>query len=103
MMTTSCRMEDFRDVTLHIPDMHNDACVQIVMQALSQAPGIKPGSVLLDPDRRIVRLTYNSLLIADKNFEHLIAQAGFNVNDIPADEAARAALPLAARLPDDTP
>jgi copper chaperone CopZ len=96
-LAVSCRQQDFREVTLRVPDMHNQACVQIVMQALSRGPGIKPNSVLLDPDKRIIRLTYDSLLIADKNFEYLVAQAGFSVNGIPADEKARAALPPESR------
>ncbi len=96
-LAVSCRQQDFRELTLHVPDMHNQACVQIVMQALSRGPGIKPDSVLLDPDNRIIRLTYDSLLSADKNFEYLISRAGFSVNEIPADEKARAALPPEAR------
>ena len=96
-LTVSCRQHDFRELTLHVPDMHNQASVQIVMQALSRGPGIKPNSVLLDPDKRIVRLTYDSLLSADKNFEYLVAEAGFAVNGIPANEKARAALPLEAQ------
>ncbi len=96
-VTVSCRQQDFRELTLHVPDMHNPACVQIVMQALSRGPGIKPDSVLLDPDKRIIRLTYDSLLSADKNFEYLVSRAGFSVNGIPADEKARAALPTEAR------
>lgn len=96
-ITVSCRQHDYRELTLHVPDMHNQTCVQIVMQALSRGPGIKQDSVVLDPDRRIIKLTYDSLLSADKNFEYLVSKAGFSVNDIPADKKARAALPLEAR------
>lgn len=92
-LTVSCRQHDFRELTLHVPEMHNKACVNIVMQALSRGPGIKPGTVVLDPEKRIIRLTYDSLLSADKNFEYLVSKAGFSVNAIPGDEKARAALP----------
>jgi copper chaperone CopZ len=97
LLTVSCRQHDYRELTLNVPDMHNQACVQIVMQALSRGPGIKPNSVVLDPDKRIIKLTYDSLLSADKNFEYLVSKAGFAVNGIPADEKAKAALPLDAR------
>ncbi len=97
-VAVSCRQQDFRELTLNVPEMHNQACVNIVMQSLSRGPGIKPGSVLLDPGKRIIRLTYDSLLSADKNFEYLVSKAGFSVNGIPADEKARAALPPEARL-----
>ena len=95
--TVSCRQHDFRELTLDVPDMNNQVCVNIIMQALSRGPGIKPNSVTLDPEKRIVRLTYDSLLSADKNFEYLVSKAGFSVNGIPADEKARAALPPEAR------
>jgi len=73
--------------------MHNEAAIRLVMQALSRGPGIKPGSVLVDPQNRIVRFTYDSLLVADMNFVHLIAAAGFTANGIPGDENARANWP----------
>jgi hypothetical protein len=97
MFAASCRKQDLRELTLHIPEMQNDACVQIVMQALVRGPGIQQGSLLLDPSNRVVRLTYDSLLTADKNFEYLVSRSGFAVNAIPADQKARAALPPAAR------
>jgi len=95
--TVSCRQQDLRELTLNVPDMHNEAGRQIVVQALARGPGIQPGSLRLDPQARVIRLTYDSLLAAEKNFEYLVAKAGFAVNAIPADEAARAALPPEAR------
>lgn len=100
ILAVSCRKQDLRELTLHVPEMHNDACVQIVMQALVRGPGIQPGSLLLDPQSRVIRITYDSLLAADKNFEYLVSKAGFAVNAIPADEKAREALPPETRLPD---
>ena len=101
LLAVSCRQQDLREITLHVPDMHNEACVQIVMQqALGRVPGIQPRSIALDPQQRIIRLTYDSLLSADKNFEYAISRADFAVNDIPADEKARAALPPEARKPE---
>ena len=96
-VAVSCRQHDYRELTLHVPDMHNRAAVQIVMQALGRGPGIVPGSVVLDPEKRMIKLTYDSLLSADKNFEYLVSRAGFSVNGIPADPKARAALPADAR------
>lgn len=93
----SCRKQDLRELTLNVPDMHNEACRQIVVQALAHGPGIQPGKLQLDPQARVIHLTYDSLLSADKNFEYLVSKAGFAVNAIPADEAARAALPPEAR------
>ncbi len=88
-----CRQHDWRELVLHVPDIHDDASVQHVMQALSRAPGIKPGSVVVDLENRRIGLLYDSLEAADMNYVHLVARAGFEVNGIPADETARAALP----------
>ncbi len=97
----SCRQQDWRELKLHVPDMHNEACANLIMQALGRVPGIRPGSVLLDPNQRVIRLTYDSLLAADKNFEYQVSRAGFAVNAIPADEKARLALPPEVLTPDE--
>lgn len=96
-LTVSCRQQDLRELTLNVPDMHNEACVQIVMNALVRGPGIQANSLQLDPQKRIIKLTYDSLLSADKNFEFLVSKAGFAVNGIPADPNAMAALPPETR------
>lgn len=92
-LAVSCRQHDYRELTLHVPDMHNQTCVTIIMQALGRGPGLVPDSVEVDLGQRMIRLTYDSLLSADKNFEYLVSKAGFTVNGIPADETAKAALP----------
>jgi len=93
LFLVGCRQHDWRELMIHVPEMHNEAAIRLVVQALSRGPGIKPDSVVVDPQNRRVRLTYNSLLAADMNFVFLVAEAGFTANGIPGDEEARANWP----------
>lgn len=88
-----CRQHDWRDITIDVPEMHNEAAIRLIMDSLRRGPGIKPDSVVVDPENRRIHFTYDSLLAADMNFIHLIAEAGFTANDIPGDEEARANWP----------
>lgn len=84
-----CRQHDWRELEIEVPEMHNEAAIRLVMNAMGQAPGIRPGTVVVDPHARLIRFEYNSLLVADMNFVHLIADAGFTANGIPGNQEAR--------------
>lgn len=93
LLLTGCRRHDWRELAIHVPEMHNDASLRYVMEALGRGPGLKPGSVSVDPRQRVIQFKYDSLLAADLNFVFLITEAGFSANGIPGNEAVRAALP----------
>ncbi|MFU8780454.1 MAG: hypothetical protein ACNA71_05450 [Kiritimatiellia bacterium] len=97
LFVAGCRQHDWRELAIDVPEMHNDAALRLVMQAIMRGPGIKPDSVVVDPQARRVRLTYDSLLAADMNFVHLVVMAGFDANGIPGDPEARAAWPAEVR------
>jgi hypothetical protein len=97
LVVSGCRRHDWRELVIEIPDMHNEAAIRLVMQAIGQGPGIKPNSVLVDPQARKVRFEYDSLLAADMNFIHLVMMAGFEANGLPGDPAARAKWPAEVR------
>ncbi len=90
---TSCRQHDFRTLTIEVPEMHNEACVRVIVNAISRTPGLQPNSFKADISGRTVTITYDSLLVADKNIEFMVAKAGFEANGIPRDPKAAAALP----------
>ena len=100
-----CRRYDWRTLTIQVPDMKSETCVQIIWKALEDFPGLKDDSLTVDLEARTVTLVYNSLLAADKNAEYRIAAAGFAVHAqsqgtafiIPADPEAQAALPPESR------
>ena len=105
MLAGGCRQHDYRTLAINVPDMHNEACGQVVVKALSRMPGAQGASLKLDYESRTATLVYDSLLASDKNAEYLIAEAGFRVIskslgktfEIPADPKAAAALPAECR------
>jgi len=100
-LASGCRKNDFKTLTIQVPDMKNEACEQVVRRALGAMPGLKPETVRFDLEAGTVTFTYDTLLASDKNAEHMIARAGFRVLskslgksfEIPADPKARAELP----------
>jgi len=78
---------------MHVPELRNDVCVRIIAASLAKGPGIRRETIRYDIPGRKITLTYDSLLIADKNIEFLVAKAGFAANEIPADLKAAEALP----------
>ncbi len=93
--TAGCRKQDLRTVTIQVPALKNQECARIIQDAFIRHPGIK--TVQPDVAARTVRVTYNSMVIARKNLEFIIANAGFDANDDPANTNAAASLPDAAR------
>ena len=93
----SCRQRDLRTVQLHVPEMKNDACVEVVSRAVGGVQGIEKDTVTVDPATRTVQVTYDSLKLSLKNLEFAVADAGFAANDAPANPKAAAALPPECR------
>jgi hypothetical protein len=91
----SCRREDIRTVTIHCPQVTRGLHAGMVTQALGRADGVLPGTIQVDDGR--VTVTYDSMRTALKNLEFVIAGAGFDAGGIPADPAARKALPPGSR------
>lgn len=94
---TSCRKHDYRQLVIHVPEMRNEACVRAIAPVFAKAPGVKRQDVSIDIPNRKITIVYDSLRLADKNLEFLVAGAGFEANGIPADSKAVAALPPECR------
>ncbi|MGI6086712.1 MAG: heavy-metal-associated domain-containing protein [Kiritimatiellia bacterium] len=77
-----CRKHDLRTVEIRVPDMKDQESARIIQDAFIRHIGVK--TVQPDISAGIVRVTYNSMQIARKNLEFIIANAGFAANDIPA-------------------
>lgn len=93
LAAASCRQNDYRTVAIHVPDMKNAACVEIVVRALATQQRIPGENIQVSMEQRSVTVKYDSLNRSLKNLEFAIADAGFRANDIPANEKAKAALP----------
>gem|GEM_PF-550088 len=99
-----CRTRDMRTMIIHVPGMRNDACREIVVSAIMKFQGVDPISVRVDMKRRLVTVTYDSLVLSLKNIEFAVAEAGFQANDVPAKQEAANALPPECRpLPEENP
>jgi len=93
----SCTETDIREATFQVPGMCNQACAEIVRNALAKTPGVVPGSIKTDIVNRTVSVDYESLETAKKNLEHAVADAGFATGEVPANPEAAACLPEECR------
>ena len=91
----SCRLRDIRTVTIEVPRLRGEECAQRLHRVLAPVNGVDPDALRFEPGR--VTVTYDSMRLALKNIEHIIAEAGFDANDVPADPAARERLPERCR------
>jgi copper chaperone CopZ len=93
----SCRKQDIRIARIHVPQMGSQTCVDRAVTLVRRIPGVQADRVMVDRERRDIAAPYDSLKLSLKNIEYALAKAGFQANDIPADEKARAALPESCR------
>ena len=90
-------MTDVRTFVVQLPGVRNEASAQRVRQALAPFKVIDSDKLIFNFTAGTLSVTYDSMQLARKNIELAIAQAGFDANELPADPAARAALPPECR------
>ncbi len=79
-------------IELEIPAMNTEACAQSVKGALGR---LGEGAILdvrTDAAAGKAWVTYDNVRLGRRNIEVAVRHAGFGVNDLPADEEARAKL-----------
>jgi hypothetical protein len=89
-----CFRNPVSKIELHIPEMSNQACLDAVMAALQ--PLIEKDAShepVIDAASRTVTVWFNNVELGRRNLEVAVVHAGFSVNDLPGDPAARAKLP----------
>ena len=86
----SCRMNDIRSQTIRVPQVKSAAAQKVVQAALGRADGVLTNGLAFGAGTVTVR--YDSMKLALKNLEQVIADAGFDANNTPADAKARDAL-----------
>lgn len=91
----SCRKQDIRTVVVEVPQLKNPECAKIIQDAFMRHPGVQ--SVRPDFQAHKVTVTYNSMVVALKNIEFIIAGAGFDANDTKAFPDAVKKLPTERR------
>ena len=82
LMMLGCRVSDIRDFKVEVPLMAEQADVQKVQAALAALPGVIKDKTVFDLQTRVVIVCYDSMVVAHKNIEIAIAEAGYDANGI---------------------
>lgn len=88
-----CFRNEISEIELNIPAMRTAACGQAVQAAVAR---LGEGAILdiqIDVPARKAQVKYNNVRLGRRNVEVAVRNAGFDVNDLPANEEARAKLP----------
>jgi len=90
LLTSGCRVSDVRELTVKVPGMAAEADVQRIRQALAPLNGVNKEQAVFDVTSRTVKVTFDSMVVAHKNIEIAIAEAGYDANEIAAVKPAAA-------------
>jgi copper chaperone CopZ len=88
LLVSGCRESDVRKMTVKVPAMASEEDVQRIRRAVTALNGVNKELVVIDVPSHSVTVTYDSMMVAHKNIEIAIAEAGFDANGIPAISAA---------------
>lgn len=88
LLASGCRVSDVREMTVKVPAMAGEEDVQRIRKALSPLNGVNKEQAVFDVKEHKITLTYDSMVVAHKNIEIAIAEAGYDANGIPAIRAA---------------
>ena len=91
LLGAGCFRNDLRVVEVRVPQMATPECSKVILDALGRIEFVV--SATPDVASRTVTVSYDSTKLALKNIEIVIANAGFDANEIPASPQARQNLP----------
>lgn len=94
-LLTGCFRNDRRTIDFNVPKLTTQECLAYLSGRLRANEGVE--DVRADFTTGTVTVTFNGLKLALKNIEIIIAEAGFDVNERPADPVARATMPAPCR------
>ncbi len=92
-----CFRNTISEIELTIPALQSESCVQAVKDAVGRLGDGAVLEVRADVPARTVWVKYDNVRLGRRNVEVAVRHAGFAVNDLPADEEARAKLPPECR------
>ncbi len=84
LFLSGCRESDVRKMTIKVPAMAGEEEVQRIRKALAPLGGVNKEQAVYDVKEHTITLSYESMVIAQKNIEIAIAEAGFDANGIAA-------------------
>ncbi|MDR2849877.1 MAG: heavy-metal-associated domain-containing protein [Verrucomicrobiota bacterium] len=94
LFMAGCRVSDVREMTVKVPGLGAEADVRNVRAALATLGGIDHAKTVCDVTNHLVIVQYDSMVIAHKNIEIAIAEAGYDANAIRAIKKAQALGPV---------
>lgn len=84
-----CFRNTVSTIELKIPAMKTDACGQLVQAAVGHLGEGAIRDIRLDVATQTAWVTYDNVRLGRRNVEVAVRNAGFAVNDLPANEEAR--------------
>lgn len=85
-----CRVSDVRELTVNVPGMAAESDVASIKKALAPLNGVNKDTAVFDLKSHTIKVSYDSMVVATKNIEIAIAEAGFDANGITAASARTA-------------
>lgn len=90
VLMSGCRVSDVREFTIRVPAMAGEEDVARIRKALAPLSGVNEEQGVFDVQKHTITLTFDSMVVAHKNIEIAIAEAGYDANEITAIRAAPA-------------
>jgi copper chaperone CopZ len=95
-----CFRNTVSEIELKIPAMRSEGCAQQVQATVARL-GLGPEEAIreirIDVNARTAWVKYDNVRLGRRNIEVAVRNSGFAVNDLPANEEARAKLPPECR------
>ncbi len=88
-----CFRNTVSTIELDIPAMKTEACAETVRDAIARLGEGAIRDIRIDLAARKAWVDYDNVRLGRRNIEVVVRHAGFAVNDLSADDAARAKLP----------
>jgi copper chaperone CopZ len=82
LLIGGCRIQDNRVHIVRVPAMESLQDVGKIKSALSSLAGVSVNRCIFDHTNRMVTVYYDSMVVAQKNIEISIAEAGYDANSI---------------------
>ena len=79
-----CRIEDKRELVIDVPQMKTEQDVARIRSSLLSLNGVDLKTAVFDHQNHKVTVSFDSMVVAHKNIEIAIAEAGFDANGIAA-------------------
>ena len=95
-----CFRNPVSEMELDLPAMKTEGCVERIREAVTRLGMGKDGAIReirFDVGQRKAWVQFDNVRLGRRNIEVAVRHAGFAVNDLPADEEARAKLPPECR------